>query len=40
MSGLRWQWPEILNPTFDRGLTARPVVFCETFAPGALHFPP
>jgi hypothetical protein len=40
MSGLRRQWTEKLDPTFCRGLTARPVVLAKTCEPGPSCFPP
>jgi len=40
VSGLRGQWTEKLNSTFDCGLTARPVVLAKTYEPGVSCFPP
>jgi hypothetical protein len=39
MSRLRGRRPETPNPTFDRRLTARPVVLAKTFGTGPSHFP-
>jgi hypothetical protein len=38
VSGLRRHRKEELNPTFYRGLTARPVVLAKTYEPGAVMF--
>jgi hypothetical protein len=34
MSGLCRQWTEKFEASFDRGLTARPVVLAKTYEPG------
>jgi len=39
VSRLRGQWPEAPDLTYDRGLTARPVVLAKRTEPGRLHFP-
>jgi hypothetical protein len=35
MSGVCRQWTESFDASFDRGLTARPVVLAKTYEPGA-----
>jgi hypothetical protein len=35
MSGVCRQWTENFDTSFDRGLTARPVVLAKTYEPGA-----
>jgi hypothetical protein len=37
MSRLCRQWTEKFDASFDRGLTARPVVLAKTYEPGALR---
>jgi hypothetical protein len=33
------QWPEKFDASFDRGLTARPVVLAKTYEPGGVIAP-
>jgi hypothetical protein len=39
MSRLRGQWPETLDSTFDRRLTARPAVLAKNVRTGSSRFP-